>query len=167
MGIYSFQSRFERRILTGRKRQTIRATRKHPDAVGDWMHLYGGLRKPGAHLLMRVRCRRIDRIAITQTGDVYINLRRLEPREKRRLAIADGFTSFGEMMMFWRDRLPFAGHIYHWTYSAVERARQLRIKNGTEMVCRMCWCSETCACIGGCAWAEPNLCTRCARKAAA
>lgn len=29
-------------------------------------------------------------------------------------------------------------------------------------VCRVCRCSEDDACDGGCAWAEPDLCTSCA-----
>ena len=30
--------------------------------------------------------------------------------------------------------------------------------------CRVCGCTDEHACPGGCVWAEPNLCSRCARK---
>jgi hypothetical protein len=30
-------------------------------------------------------------------------------------------------------------------------------------VCRVCGCTDERACPGGCVWAEPNLCSRCAR----
>jgi hypothetical protein len=30
-------------------------------------------------------------------------------------------------------------------------------------VCRICGCTGEQACPGGCVWAEPNLCSRCAR----
>ena len=33
-----------------------------------------------------------------------------------------------------------------------------------EHRCRDCGCSESRACDGGCVWATPNLCSRCARK---
>ncbi len=45
-----------------------------------------------------------------------------------------------------------------------EGARQLRIAAGNEHRCRDCGCSESRACDGGCVWATPNLCSRCARK---
>ena len=30
-----------------------------------------------------------------------------------------------------------------------------------EMTCRVCGCSDTRSCPGGCLWAAPNLCSRC------
>lgn len=35
---------------------------------------------------------------------------------------------------------------------------------GDEPACRVCACTEDAACPGGCAWAEEDLCTACARK---
>ncbi len=31
-----------------------------------------------------------------------------------------------------------------------------------DAVCRVCGCSNEQCCPGGCVWAEPNLCSRCA-----
>jgi len=33
-----------------------------------------------------------------------------------------------------------------------------------EGTCRVCGCTNERACPGGCVWAEPNLCSRCARR---
>ncbi|MEL7656176.1 MAG: hypothetical protein AAGU75_09745 [Bacillota bacterium] len=33
----------------------------------------------------------------------------------------------------------------------------------TEPVCRICGCTEDNACSGGCYWAEPDLCSTCAK----
>jgi hypothetical protein len=33
-----------------------------------------------------------------------------------------------------------------------------------EGVCRVCGCTNERACPDGCVWAEPNLCSRCARR---
>lgn len=38
---------------------------------------------------------------------------------------------------------------------------------GDEPTCRVCGCSEFNACEGGCIWAEPDLCSRCALEDAA
>lgn len=40
--------------------------------------------------------------------------------------------------------------------------RTLRYPPMGEMVCRGCGCSDNRACPGGCFWAAPNLCSRCA-----
>lgn len=47
-----------------------------------------------------------------------------------------------------------------------EDERQARIRFGLEMACRVCGCSYTKPCPGGCIWAAPHLCSRCARRAA-
>jgi hypothetical protein len=33
----------------------------------------------------------------------------------------------------------------------------------TDPRCRRCWCTETEACVGGCYWVEPDLCSKCIR----
>jgi hypothetical protein len=34
-----------------------------------------------------------------------------------------------------------------------------------DAVCRVCGCSHFAPCEGGCVWAEPDLCSRCAQEA--
>ena len=56
MGLYNFQRRFVPKILAGENTHTIRGVRANPDKPGNILHLYTGLRRKGATLLMRVPC---------------------------------------------------------------------------------------------------------------
>jgi hypothetical protein len=114
MGLYNFQERFVAPILAGAKRQTIRANRKHPDAPGDTLHLYTGLRHKGARLLARVHCTWTAQIQIDRDGLIAIDGVDLTRAEYRVLAERDGFASYAEMMEFWKGRLPFEGQILGW-----------------------------------------------------
>ena len=59
------------------------------------------------------------------------------------------------------------GRLLEMDYEHAEEQRQLRIWAGKEHACRVCGCSESRACSGGCIWAEPDLCSRCARATSA
>src|SRR5438309_8227967 len=123
MGLYNFQSRFVSKILSGAKTHTIRALRTNPDKPGNVLHLYTGLRQKGAKLLMRVPCVKVEQISIdSRSGDpahcrLEIDGQFLDRSEKELLARRDGFANFAEMLEFWKDRLPFRGHIIHWQLS--------------------------------------------------
>lgn len=123
MGIYNFQERFVRPILSGRKTHTIRAERVYPDKPGNTLHLYTGLRHKGAKLLMRVPCTRIEEILITKTPlpRVVVDGHMLDQDEEHLLAYRDGFANFDQMLSFWKGRLPFTGHIIHWRKVASEQ----------------------------------------------
>ena len=116
MGLYNFQQMFVEPILSGRKKHTIRAHRKHPDKPGDIMHLYTGLRTKKAKLLMRSPCVKVEEIVIEElcTVQVYVDGVELDSAERQRLAVADGFKDFAEMKEFWRGRIPFSGQVIHW-----------------------------------------------------
>src|ERR1700676_3802197 len=103
MGVYNFQKRFAPHILSGEKRHTIRALRKRPDKPGNTLHLYTGLRHPGARLLARVQCTAVAEIEITDWGLVLIDGMPLSTREMEELARLDGFESHAEMIRFWRE----------------------------------------------------------------
>jgi hypothetical protein len=129
MGLYNFQKRFKRFILNGTKRHTIRATRKYPDKPGDTMHLYTGLRQKGAELLMRVPCVKVEEIEIDACGhecncDPFVSIDgvELEESEREGLARRDGFKNFESMLDFWAGRLPFRGHITHWSIVRKKKA---------------------------------------------
>ena len=130
MGIYNFQQRFVPMILTGRKTHTIRAHRVHPDKPGNILHLYIGLRRPGAALLMRAACTAVEEIeiGITPGNDrvVRINGVALDDGEADALALRDGFKNFADMMAFWDGRLPFKGQIIYWQYLSVRRKSECR-----------------------------------------
>lgn len=128
MGLYNFQKRFVVPILNHTKRHTIRATRRHPDKVGNIAHLYTGLRvKNAARLLGRFPIVKIEDIEITAKCDldcctlkthVTIAGFHLDEGESEKLARLDGFESFKEMAAFWKGRLPFKGQIIHWNPSS-------------------------------------------------
>jgi hypothetical protein len=138
MGLYNFQPRFVPKILSGEKTHTIRSVRAYPDKPGNILHLYTGLRRRGpiiqklasgdvvrqkmARLLMRVPCVRVEEIEIKDGiffdenhASVCVEGVKLDRNEREQLARRDGFGSFEEMIQFWRGRLPFKGHIIHWS----------------------------------------------------
>lgn len=121
MGLYNFKKRFAPFVTDGTKRHTIRAKRVHPDKVGNTVHLYSGLRTRHAKLLGRSTCVRMEEINISESQQVFVDGEELSLSEKNALAFCDGFRSrgiaraFEEMMEFWKGRLPFAGHIIHWS----------------------------------------------------
>lgn len=121
MGLYNFQPRFVPFILDGRKKHTIRAPRANPDKPGNTLHLYTGLRTKKAKLLMRAICVKIEFIEIGMSAEevedgfpVWVDGNLLSQDEKTLLAQRDGFDDFPHMRDFWRNRLPFRGHIIHW-----------------------------------------------------
>lgn len=122
MGLYNFKARFVPKIEDGSKRHTIRGRRRYEDKPGDTMHLFYGARTKQCRLLMRVPCTRVQLVRIAMAKGpcrlkmffIEIDGVELDRDERERLAIADGFSSFKEMMSFWTGRLPFEGKIYHW-----------------------------------------------------
>jgi hypothetical protein len=114
VGLYNFQERFVGPIEAGAKRQTIRAFRKRQDGPGSILHLYTGLRHKGARLLMRVECTWASEIRIEGNGSIVVDGNTLTPWECQALARHDGFADYGEMMSFWKGRLPFEGQIIGW-----------------------------------------------------
>ena len=111
-------------IMSGHKTHTIRAHRVHADKPGNMLHLYSGLRQPGATLLMRVRCIAVEEIEIRITPGngrvIKINGVVLDRTESDALAKRDGFKDFRDMMAFWDGRLPFSGQIIHWKFTKHE-----------------------------------------------
>jgi hypothetical protein len=118
MGLYNFRPQFVAKILSGEKQHTIRRIRAVPDKPGNTLHLYTGLRRKGARLLMRVPCVKVEEIEITPLS-VKIEGNVLDASEEETLARRDGFPNFAIMMEFWNERgLPFKGHIIHWRKQA-------------------------------------------------
>ncbi len=117
-----FQARFEAKILAKEKRHTIRGKRRRRPQEGQPCHCYVNPRQKSMRLLGRWYCVRVQDIWIeikrgpngVPTYIVKVDGYPLRQDEKTRLAIADGFTCFQEMMEFWSARLPFNGDIIHW-----------------------------------------------------
>ncbi len=136
MGLYNFQERFVGAIQAGTKTHTIRAPRNmKEDVPGKTMHLWLGLRQPGAKRIARFECVKVEHIEIVTMASNWVSVRidemELSPDEKELLAWRDGFrnsepaagasigsfrSAFDQMMEFWKGRLPFRGHIFHWKY---------------------------------------------------
>lgn len=126
MGLYGFKPQFVPHIKSGRKKHTIRSKRKHPDKPGDTLYLYENVRtKKMKRIVPPVQCVKVDHIKIdTPYPDadvmlpwdvtVAINGVGLGADELERLAYADGFENWEEMVRFWDQRLPFIGDLIHW-----------------------------------------------------
>ena len=116
MPALNFKRRFVEPIQQRRKRHTIRANRKVPIRPGDELYLYCGMRTKECFPILEgpQQCTKVDVINIEENGSVAINCNWLAPDERERLAEADGFENFTEMMLFWTGRLPFTGSIIHW-----------------------------------------------------
>lgn len=133
--LLNFKKQFVPFVLDGSKTHTIRATRKIAPKAGEVCHLYTGLRQKGAKLLGRFPCVKVEGIRIEEpvfTGQnlrVWIDSAELDHFEVDALFERDGFKrdraglspSF-LALDFWRDRLPFVGHIIHWDFSRPQTA---------------------------------------------
>lgn len=120
MVAYSFRPRFVQPILTGTKRQTIRADRKRHARPGETLQLYTGMRTRQCHLIGRATCLSVDPIRIeiihgrvTVAGDVYDDQAGLDAFSCR-----DGFTGWDALCEFWReyhdDPPEFSGMMIRW-----------------------------------------------------
>jgi hypothetical protein len=135
--LLNFQPRFVPYIIDGSKTHTIRAIRRVTPRVGDTCHCYTGLRRPGAQLLGRWPCVKVEDIRIFEEDYVprfLVDAVELSLDEKVALAWRDGFrsskeTAFAEMMAFWDQRLPFTGHIIHWSVNKQHTIENFSMKS--------------------------------------
>lgn len=134
--VLNFQPRFEAKIRAKLKRHTIRAKRrgKRQIRVGDRLDCYVGLRHPGAYLLGRWPCVKIQDIEIHWSPRFYISLEgeTLSRDECQALARSDGFESFAEMIEFWKGRLPFRGVMIHWNPDQPQDAPRSKNRRRTK-----------------------------------
>lgn len=110
--VLNFQARFAELVASGAKRQTIRAPRKRPIAMGDTLRLYTGLRQKGARLLGEGRV-----TAVAWPYRIPAAVRRgRQTRKLYAMAIADGFESGPEMCAWFQKvhGLPFDGVLIQW-----------------------------------------------------
>lgn len=117
MPLLNFQKQFAPLVESGQKTQTIRARRKHPIKVGDTVHLYTGLRRPGARWLG------IGRVTSVRDIAMYFLMVAIEGKKHHNyanvieeLAKADGFASVDEMLSWFLTThgLPFYGQVIRW-----------------------------------------------------
>lgn len=111
----NFKQQFAAAVKSGRKRQTIRASGKRQYKAGQVLHLYTGLRRPGAKLLRKVKVKRTFHVGIGEHA-IWLDHFTLSPLTAQGLAKADGFGSVEELREFFRRTygLPFYGTLIQW-----------------------------------------------------
>ena len=112
MVAYSFRPRFVDPILSGRKRQTIRAIgRRRHARPGDPLQLYTGMRTKNCRLIGRATCIDAVEVGLRFAEDedlegVIANPARTVGRDD--FARRDGFADWGALKDFWRTAHPTA-----------------------------------------------------------
>jgi uncharacterized protein YqfB (UPF0267 family) len=115
MPALNFKKQFAALVESGKKRQSIRATRKRPFVPGDTLYLYTGMRTKNCRLLKVAVAVDVHVVAITlhKTTIDGINL---EHGGLRAVAAADGFSCVSDFMEFFINThgLPFSGQLIRW-----------------------------------------------------
>jgi hypothetical protein len=114
---------FKDKILSGTKRQTIRAIRKNPIKKGETLYLWWKQRSPQREKLGKAKCINInpieiddDRVHILDTEN-FCNTTTYSSKEALdRFAISDGFNNWQELAEFFEKThgLPFEGVLIEW-----------------------------------------------------
>ena len=118
MPVINFRQRFADAILSGRKRQTIRAPRgdHRPHAIiGGPLALYIGMRTKSCRKLMDAVCTNRRQIVITSDPyRVIVNGKPIEDVDD--FAVADGFEGSADFYEFFAKvhGLPFEGWLIEW-----------------------------------------------------
>lgn len=106
MVAYSFKPRFAQQIVGGRKRQTIRASRRRHAREGERVQLYVGMRTRLCRKLIPdpvvMRVVPVELLIGPKTiSSIRVDGVRFNAIEKRLFAQADGFANLHEMHAFW------------------------------------------------------------------
>ncbi|MCO5085104.1 MAG: hypothetical protein M9939_26490 [Mesorhizobium sp.] len=121
MVAYSFKKQFAEPILSGRKRQTIRADRRRHARPGERLQLYTGMRTKHCRLVARTTCIAVLRIVIDMPAgrqpSIMLDGRPVEVGLDH-FARLDGFEDWSDMATFWMDNHPgvdrFEGVLIQW-----------------------------------------------------
>ena len=138
--LLGFRRQFEPSVLDGSKSHTIRSIRKFPPNVGEICHCYVDPRQKTMRLLGRWPCVRVEHIRIERGSfswplKIWIDGAKLDNSEVEALFWRDGFrggptnASF-QAAQFWKQRLPFEGHIIHWNWNAPASASKKQPHTG-------------------------------------
>ena len=119
MVAYSFQRQFIAPIVSGRKRQTIRAPRKRHAREGEALQLYTAMRtkqcRPiGTAVCLEARAIELDFVKRSVLiegvpGGPIDGVLELDS-----IAQDDGFADFSEMRAFWAGVATFSGVLIRW-----------------------------------------------------
>jgi len=117
--VISFMSQFVDKVLSGEKRQTIRAARKRPIKVGDMLILATGARTKYYRKLGEARCLAAFPIQMTAAGvsGEIEGIWEWSAEWPRKLARWDGFEATKDFRAFFETRygFPFEGIVIRWS----------------------------------------------------
>lgn len=126
MGLYNFQKQFAPHALSGQKQFTIRKIRKNAGGPGDTLHLYSNLyRDP--QCLGRVSCTQRQDVTIYADG-ITLDGARISRAECDEIARADGFKDFTRLVDYFKNDLPFRGHLFRWRHLGKPRRCSGRVQ---------------------------------------
>lgn len=116
MPAYNFQKRFAQLVLSGQKKQTVRAKRKDGRApkVGQPFVGYTGMRTKTCERLITSTIIKVQDIRIT--AGIYVDGSSLMADQALLLAKADGFHTVHDFLEWFRTQhgAIFEGHIITW-----------------------------------------------------
>lgn len=116
--VYTFKPEFAGKVAAGVKTQTIRPERIRQPLEGAHISLRAWTGRP-----YRSKQRRLGEAIISHTAAVRISTegidlegRRLSPAEEYRFALADGFNSAADLILWFQAThgLPFEGVLIRW-----------------------------------------------------
>ncbi len=116
MPLLGYKKQFADLVESGKKRQTIRATRKRPFKVGDRLYHYYGLRTKVCRKLLESDCLVAADIVIDEKKNISVNDNRLSESSSEALAHGDGFSELEDFIDFFKTEhgLPFKGQLIIW-----------------------------------------------------
>ena len=111
---------FKDTILSGAKRQTIRAVRKNPIKEGETLYIWWKQRSQNREKLGEATCTSIKHVFINngveikKAGNDFAAF--LSGKQLEEFAIADGFNNWQELVEFFETThgLPFTGVLIEW-----------------------------------------------------
>lgn len=113
MVAFSFRREFAPTILSGQKRQTIRATKRC--SAGDAMQLFTGMRTKACVKIVEVRCVLTDYVHIDPGGITFGD--KSKHPDADTFARWDGFDDLDDMRAWFRNAYEtehFIGYVHRW-----------------------------------------------------
>lgn len=130
MVAYNFQAQFALAILSGRKRQTIRAPRQRHARPGERVQIYTGMRTKGCRKLIEPdpECVSVQQVTICDDSfgkSIIVDGVALALHEMTQFAGRDGFATLDALYDFFGPRMElgqFRGVLIRW--APAERAQE-------------------------------------------
>ena len=130
MSALNFQKQFAPLVKSGKKRQTIRAIRKHPIKVGERLYLFTGMRTKACRNLRTAICRKVCAMEMT-ANSIKIDGVLMSRMEFDDFARDDGFNDWHGMRAWFQRAhdFPFTGQIILWVKNMQPTIQHLPLKN--------------------------------------